>query len=218
MELMRFLLVFILIAGSMILGLVVGVLLPRGDFSWGTEPTSQVLEEAEVVEVKPEEPRSTIPALPRPKAKPQQQVNLTFSQLDPNKREASEEAFTPWITPKQAADNWKRWAGDRIPVLSQRRSSDNMSRDVWVDNDFPTGFWVLTDMTYESFLRVHRDKLKIKDELISCTQYLNPKGEKRYWALWLPAKKAPEVKKKMAELGIVPAKLEFVQGTEPVQP
>lgn len=208
MDIMRFFLIILLAAGSMVIGLLFGFFLPRGDVSFVTEPLAQIVEREQiVVEKKMEAPRSPAPVQIQQKPKQEPKADLRFSQLDSTKRALSEAAFTPWLTPKEASDNWHRWAGKRIPILSQRRSSDSISRDIWVDNDFSTGFCMLTCLSYESLLRVHQEKLKIKDELISCTQYLTPQGEKRYWALWLPAKKAPQVKKKMSELGVIPASL-----------
>lgn len=129
--------------------------------------------------------------------------DLILSQLDPTLDHVREKAFIPWSNPQVSGGYWEAMASKNVPIYNERRHGD-MSRDLYIPNP-GVGYWVLGGLTAESLRKVHQEKLKIGDELVSATAYTNEDGNTFYWALWVPKSRAHLVKKKMLEFGISPA-------------
>lgn len=135
-----------------------------------------------------------------------QAEKLVPSTLDPARTEARDRAFIPWSAPKEASAYWKDLSPTHVPILNQRREGE--SRDIYIPNP-GTGYWVLGGLSEKELFRVHRDKLKIGDTLISASIYQDGNGEKFYWALWAPQDRAKRLTVPMEKLGIGQARIEY---------
>jgi len=129
------------------------------------------------------------------------------SKLDPAYAAKREQAFTEWNKPPQTGEIFKERSKSDIPIYNEHRKDQN-NRDIYIQNS-GARYWVLGGLTDQSLLEVHKDKLKIGDELVSVSYYENENGQKVYWALWCSGTHANWVKEKMREYGITPAKIDY---------
>jgi len=130
---------------------------------------------------------------------------LIPSQPDTSHSEIREKAFTPWGTPDELGVNWKKLSN--IPIYKEMKEGD-LGRDLYVPNP-GIGHWALGGLDEKTLWRVHNEKLKIGDELVSASVYKDANGAVTYWALWAPENKSYLLKEKMREFGITPARVEF---------
>ncbi len=137
---------------------------------------------------------------------------IELSSLDPELADRRDRVFTPWSTNQQASKYWKDLSSNHVPVYNDRKSAEE-SRLIYLPNP-GIGYWVLGGLSKDILLRVHRDKLKIDDTLIAASAYTNEDGEKVYWALWAPRKKAHLLLDLMKNLGIGQARIELAEPPE----
>jgi hypothetical protein len=133
--------------------------------------------------------------------------SLVPSTLDPAFMDFREKAFTPWFDPEQSSAYWKKLSSKNVPVYYER-GHGNLSRDIYIPNP-GIGYWVLGGLTKENLFKVHKEKLEIKDTLISASVYTDDQGNDVYWALWAPQQRAHLLTDKMNELGIGQAKIQY---------
>ncbi len=135
---------------------------------------------------------------------------LIPSAADPSLAAVREKAFIPWSNPQQSTDYWNRLSSSNVPIYYERKDG-NLSRDIYIPNP-GIGYWVLSGLTKENLFRIHKEKLKIGDTLVSATVYRDQRGNDSYWALWAPANRAYLLTDKMKELGITQARIEPTWG------
>lgn len=146
-------------------------------------------------------------------------AEIIVDALSPEQEGVREAAFLPWVSPKESSARWKQLSKDHIPIYFDYKLEPQLEtngeqkdvpriREIYIKNP-GVGYWVLAGLSEEEFLKTQREKLKIKDALISATTYVNEKGERQYWALWAPASQATLLTKPMADLGISQAQIVF---------
>ncbi|TXI87444.1 MAG: hypothetical protein E6Q40_04955 [Cupriavidus sp.] len=131
---------------------------------------------------------------------------LIPSAADPSLAAAREKAFIPWSDPQQSTAYWNKLSSGNVPIYYERKDG-NLSRDIYIPNP-GIGYWVLSGLTKENLFRIHKEKLKIGDTLVSASVYRDQRGNDSYWALWAPANRAYLLTDKMKELGITQARIE----------
>ena len=132
---------------------------------------------------------------------------LIPSQVDSAHSEAREKTFTPWSTPEESGNYWKKLSSSNIPIYREVKGGD-LDRHLYIPNP-GTGYWVLGGLSEKALWKTHNEKLKNGDELVSAAIFKDDKGAVTYWALWAPENKSYLLKDKMREFGISPANVEF---------
>ncbi|XHR28410.1 MAG: hypothetical protein ACFUZC_21140 [Chthoniobacteraceae bacterium] len=132
---------------------------------------------------------------------------LIPSLADTDHAEARKQAFIPWSTPDQGSDYWQKLSSNHVPIFKEFKEQGQMGRDLYIPNP-GIGYWVLGGLSEKAFWRIHREKVKTGDELISAMPSEDENGVITYWALWAPAAKSFLLKDKMREFGITPAHAE----------
>lgn len=130
------------------------------------------------------------------------------STLDPAYAAKREQAFTEWNKPPRTDEIFKELSKSNIPIYNEHKADQN-NRDIYMLNTMGARYWVLGGLTEQALLKVHEDKLKIGDELVSASYYKNGQEQKVYWALWCSGTHAYLVKQKMREYGITPSRIEL---------
>lgn len=134
---------------------------------------------------------------------------ITLSKVDPALAAEREKDFIPWSDSKQAGDYWKKLASSNIPIFTERKEG-GLRRSIYLPNP-GTGYCTFSEMDKASLIRIHKNKLKIGDTVITAGSYRNARGETEYWALWAPRDKYPLFADHLKKYGLTKAEIEIIE-------
>lgn len=134
-------------------------------------------------------------------------TRLVPSTLDPALEKERAAASIPWSTPEESGKYWRELSSSHVPIYNQHKDG-NLSRDLYIPQP-GIGYWVLGGISEEEFFATHKEKLKIKDTLISADVYKNEYGKTTVWALWAPESQAYKLTEPMKKYGIGQARVEY---------